>query len=106
MLKNIAYLLLFLGSAALAQSLPDYYPKEGFSRSEFVDAVYLEESRIVIGDRQFKMNPRPIVRSLSSRYDSLARIRPGVRVAFRLDENREIVEIWLLPKDYAGGRSR
>jgi hypothetical protein len=106
MSRLIAFTLLILSSTAFAQSFPDYYPKEGFNRTAVVDAVYPDELLIVLGDREFRMNSRPIVRSLSSRYDSMARVRPGSRVAFRLDENGEIVEIWLLPKDYVERRSR
>lgn len=106
MSKYIAFILLLWGSVAVAQNFPDYYPKEGFNRTAIVDAVYPDELIIVLGDREFRMNSRPIVRSLSSRYDSMARVRPGARIAFRLDENSEVVEIWLLPKDYIGRRSR
>ena len=43
---------------------------------------------------------RPIVRSVSSSYDSMTKIKPGVSVAFRLDANDEIVEFWIYPKNY------
>lgn len=102
----ILALVLLVSTAAVAQNWPDYYPREGFSRSGVVDVVYADENRIVINDVSYKMNARPIVRSLSSSYDSMARIRPGVRVAFRVDQNREIVEFWLLPKDYEERRRR
>ncbi len=106
MLKKLVLLMIAVAPAALAQGLPDYYPKEGFKRTAVVTAVYPDEGRIVIGDLEYRMNSRPIVRSLSSRYDSMARIRPGAHVAFRIGENREIVEFWLLPKNYTGGRRR
>ena len=98
--NRLSILLLFFCGAAFAQSLPNYYPKGPLVQTAVVDAVYLDEGRITIGDITYKMNPRPIVRSPSSSYDSIARIRPGVRVAFRVDVNDEIVEFWIYPKNY------
>lgn len=98
--NRLFLLLLLFGGAAFAQSLPNYYPKGPLVQTAVVDAVYPDDQRITIGDITYKMNPRPIVRSPSSSYDSMARIRPGVRVAFRLDVNDEIVEFWIYPKNY------
>lgn len=98
--NRLFILLLFFGGAAFAQSLPNYYPKGALVQTAVIDAVYLDEGRITIGDITYRMNPRPIVRSPSSSYDSIARIRPGVRVAFRVDVNDEIVEFWIYPKNY------
>ena len=63
-MKKLLVLLTFLASTAFAQSLPSYYPSDGFSRSGIIDAVYLDEGRIVINDIPYRMNSRPIVRSL------------------------------------------
>lgn len=98
--NRLVLLLLLLGGTAFAQSLPNYYPKGALVQTAIIDAVYLDEGRITIGDITYKMNPRPIVRSLTSSYDSIARIRPGVRVAFRVDVNDEIVEFWIYPKNF------
>ncbi len=98
--NKLVVLLLLLGGTAFAQSLPNYYPKGALVQTAVIDVVYLDENRITIGDINYKMNPRPIVRSLSSSYDSMSKIRPGVRVAFRLDANDEIVEFWIYPKNY------
>lgn len=98
--NGLIVLLLFVGGTASAQSLPNYYPKGALVQTAVIDAVYLDENRITIGDINYQMNPRPIVRSLSSSYDSMTKIRPGVRVAFRVDANNEIVEFWIYPKNY------
>ena len=68
--KSLFAILLF-ASASLAQGLPDYYPKGGLLQTGVIDAVYLDESRIVINDIPLQMNARPIVRSPSSAYDSM-----------------------------------
>ena len=99
-MNRLVFILLFLGGTAFAQSLPNYYPKGPLVQTAVIDAVYLDEGRITIGDITYRMNPRPIVRSPSSSYDSIARIRPGVRVSFRIDVNNEIVEFWIYPKNY------
>ncbi len=98
--SRLVILLLLLGGTASAQSLPNYYPKGPLVQTAIIDAVYLDDNRITIGDITYPMNPRPIVRSPSSSYDSMNKIRKGVRVAFRLDNNGEIVEFWIYPKNF------
>ena len=98
--SGLIALLLFLGGTASAQSLPNYFPKGPLVQIAVIDAVYLDDNRITIGDITYRMNPRPIVRSVSSSYDSMTKIKPGVSVAFRLDANDEIVEFWIYPKNY------
>ncbi|MDJ0758576.1 MAG: hypothetical protein QNJ19_04215 [Woeseiaceae bacterium] len=98
--SRLVVLLLLLGGTASAQSLPNYYPKGPLVQTAIIDAVFLDENRITIGDITYRMNPRPIVRTRSSSYDSMTKIKKGVRVAFRVDNNGEIVEFWIYPKNY------
>ncbi|NOX68802.1 MAG: hypothetical protein GXP15_06425 [Gammaproteobacteria bacterium] len=103
MKKTIALLLLAiipLACPALADKLPSYYPDEGFSRTGLVDAVYTVKSRIVIDDIPYQVSKSAIVHSLTSERVSIARIRPGVRVAFKTGSDRSIQEFWLLPANY------
>ena len=106
-MKKLTFvLLLLLAGTALAQSLPSYYPSEGFRRTAVIDLVNLEERFIVIGDSTFQLADTVAVRSMSSRSDSIARLRPGTRVGFRLNSLNQISEVFLLPANYRGSRSR
>jgi len=87
-------------STAIAVTLPGYYPAEGFQRTGKVDAVYADEGRIVIGDISYQISDSVIVRSLSSKNDSLLRVRKGRLVGFRTSGGRVIEEVWLLPGNY------
>lgn len=89
-----------LTSAAFAADFPSYYPEKGFQNTGVIDAVYAEDGRIVIGDISYQMSTSVVVRSLSSRSDSLARVRAGARVGFRLGKGQLIEEFWLLPSKY------
>lgn len=103
MKKNLTLLLLIVFSVAFpafAVDLPSYYPDEGFSRTGRVDAVYPNESRVVIDDISYQISKRAVVHSLVSKSVSLLRIRPGVHVAFRIGSGRAIEEFWLLPNNY------
>ncbi len=90
---------------AIASNLPGYYPADGFRNTGRVDAVYAEEGRVVIGDVSYRISDTVRVRSLSSKNDSLARVREGVRVGFRTRNGKVIEEFWLLPGNYKS-RSR
>ena len=89
-----------MAGTAVAANLPDYYPADGFRNTGRVDAVYAEEGRIVIGDVSYQISDTVRVRSLSSKNDSLARVREGVRVGFRTSNGKVIEEFWLLPSNY------
>ena len=88
----------FIGTAA-AQSYPSYYPAEGFPETGVIDVVYLDEGRIIIGDIAYQVSPQAVVRSLSSKEDSMARLRVGANVGFKLSGG-VITEFWLLPANY------
>ncbi len=105
-MKKLTLVLLLLAGNALAQSLPAWYPSEGFRQHAVIDYVYLEERRIVIGDSNYRLAESFTVRSMSSSNDSVARIRPGVRVGFKMNSAREITEFFLLPANYRDRRSR
>ena len=94
-------------STAIAADFPSYYPENGFQKMGRVDAVYAEDNRIIIGDISYKMSTSVVVRSLSSKNDALARVRPGAHVGFRLGKRgRLIEEFWLLPSNYQAPRRR
>jgi len=94
-------IMLPLACPALADGLPSHYPDEGFSRTGRVDAVYTIEGRVVINDLPYQVSKSAIVHSLTAERVSIARIRKGVHVAFRLNGNRVIDEFWLLPANYS-----
>jgi len=109
MKKTFALSLMIIFSltgAAFADGLPSYYPDQGFSRTGRVDALYKKERRVVIDDIPYPISNTVVVHSLSARNDSLARIRGGVRVAFRVGNGREIEEFWLLPGNYNPARPK
>lgn len=101
----LAIALVFMGTA-IAADFPSYYPKKGFQNTGRVDAVYAEESRIVIDDVSYQVSASVIVRSLSSRSDSILRVRPGAHVGFRVSRGDSIEEFWLLPGNYKAPRRR
>ncbi len=105
-MKKLTFVLLLLAGSAFAQSLPSYYPSEGFRRTAVIDLVNLEERTIVIGDSSFKLADTVLVRSMSSQSDSIARLRPGTRVGFRLNSLNQISEVFLLPSNYRDNRGR
>ena len=81
-------------------------PGKGFQNTGRVDAVYAEDNRIVIDDTSYQMSTSVVVRSLSSKNDSLARVRQGANVGFRLGKSRLIEEFWLLPGNYDRSKRR
>jgi len=87
-------------TTAIAQNFPSYYPEEGFQRTGTVNAVYYDESRIVIDDVPYHMSDAPVVHSLTAYSVSIARLRPGVKVGFKAGNRRLINEFWLLPINY------
>ena len=95
-----------LTSTAIAAGFPSYYPEKGFQNTGRVDAVYADANRIIIGDISYKMSTSVVVRSLSSKNDSLARVRAGAHVGFRLGRGQLIEEFWLLPGNYDRSKRR
>lgn len=100
-MTSILLLAVALCATAYAQRLPNYYP-DSFQRVGTVDD--LRDGAIVINDMLFGVSDSVVVHSMSSYRDSLSKIRRGTRIAYRLGGEREVVEIWLLPDDYEGGR--
>jgi len=89
----------FMGMSAMAQKFPSYYPAEEFPETGVIDVVYLDEGLIIIGDISYQVSPQAVVRSLSSKEDSMARLRVGTNVGFKLSGG-VITEFWLLPANY------
>jgi hypothetical protein len=102
MKKFIAFLVLsfLLAGTAAAQTLPGYYPKDGFQRTGHIDAVHLSENRIVVDDISYYLSDSVVVRSLSSPTAPIQRLRKGAHVAFRSTPDQALSEIWLLPDNY------
>ncbi len=103
-MKKTLALLLFTAFAfaypALADGLPSHYPPEGFNRTGTVDAVSFADNTVIINDIPHRISKSAIVHSLTIKNVSLARVRPGILVAFRMGDNQEIEEFWLLPANY------
>lgn len=85
----------FVSASAMAQKFPSYYPAE-FPETGIIDAANIGVGKILIDDSAYKIAPDAVVRSLSSREDSMARLRVGVRVGFKI-RGDTITEFWLLP---------
>lgn len=108
-MKKILFTLMIactLTGTAIARDLPGYYPAEGFQRTGTVQAVYAGENRVVIGDISFRLSKTVVVHSLSSKNDSLARLRIGARVGYTMGKGRIITEFWLLPRNYKRSKKR
>ena len=105
-LFQVLAIAIVLTSTATAADFPSYYPEKGFPNTGRVDAVSAEDNRIVIGDISYQMSTSVVVRSLSSKNDSLLRVRAGAHVGFRLGRGELIEEFWLLPGNYDSNRRR
>ncbi len=103
MKKTLLFTLMFalaMMGTAIAANFPSYYPTKAFPNTGRIDAVYADEGRVVIGDISYRISDAVVVRSLTSKNDSLARIRQGVVVGFRTRRGDVIEEFWLLPGNY------
>jgi hypothetical protein len=87
-----------LGTQAMAQKFPGYYPAE-FPEIGVIDGVDLGTGKIRIDDSVYQVSPNAVIRSLSSKEDSVARLRVGANVGFR-SRGGVIIEFWLLPANY------
>lgn len=107
MFKKAVMILTFIFAAPLwAQSLPNYYPPEGFQRTGLVDAIYVDENSIVVNDMQLELSTSVVVHSLTSYRVSVSQVRSGARIGYKAGADGRVVEIWLLPKDYRDARGR
>jgi hypothetical protein len=97
---------LALASPASAQDLPKHYPTEGFQRSGIVDAIYVEDSTIVINDMPYRFSQNVVVHSMTSNRVPFTQVREGVRVGYKMASSGEIIELWMLPKNYSERRER
>ena len=89
----------FMSTSAMAQKFPAYYPVNGFQKTGVIDAVNLGKGKIVIGDIDYQISPSAVIRSRSSREDSMVRLRVGAMVGFKKSGDM-ITEFWLLPASY------
>lgn len=91
---------MIIAGTALAQDFPSYYPADGFERVGVIDAVYLEEQRIVVGDVPYVLSDDLIVHSPQSYNASRAHLRPGRVIGFEPNGGEVLTRIWLLPDNY------
>jgi len=102
MKKTVLLIIMACGlisTQAMAQKFPAYYPSE-FPEIGVIDAVNLGAGKILIEDSSYRVSPNAVVRSLSSKEDSMTRLRVGTNVGFRA-RGGVIIEFWLLPGNYA-----
>ena len=92
--------LLCLAGAATAQTLPSYYPSQGFQRTGIVDAVILQERRIIVNDIPYALSDNAVAHSLNSYSVPLSQLRVGSTIGFRTVGQKQIVELWVLPRNY------
>ena len=98
--------MLLIASIASAQVLPSYYPDEGFSRTGRVDAILVEEQRIIVNDIPYQLASNLVVHAPNSYSVPLASLRLGATIGFRTAGSRQVAEIWILPRDYEPRRGR
>ena len=89
----------FMSTHAMAQKFPSYYPDKGFNITGVIDDLNLGTGEIIINDSVYRVSPQAVVRSLSSKEDSMTRLRVGANVGFNMS-GRVIKEFWLLPANY------
>ena len=97
---------LALATIAVANDFPAYYPKEGIGRAAEIDAVHLDENRVVIDDVPYQLADDVVVHSLSAYSVPKARLRAGQKVAFKVGPGRTITKFWLLPRNFDTKRRR
>lgn len=97
---------LLMAVAAFAADLPAYYPKGGFQGVGKVDAIVLEERRIIINDMSFVLADNTVIHTPTSYAVPISRLRIGVDVGYRMVNRGTIAEIWMLPRGYVDARGR
>ena len=97
---RILFLTIMLATTAFGRDLPAYYPEGEMRRAGEIDAVYMEDGRIVIDDISYPVSDDAIVHAPNAYSVSKNRLRPGTRVAFRVGQGGEISNFWLLPRNY------
>ena len=103
-MKKIVVLIIviacgFMSTQAMAQKFPSYYPEKGFNETGVIDHVNLGRGEIIINDSVYRVSPQAVIRSLSSKKDSMTRLRVGTNVGFKMSGG-VIREFWLLPANY------
>ena len=98
---GVALALLWIAGSAIAQSLPAYYPSEGFQRTGRVDAVLADTRKIIINDIPYVLSDNAVVHALNSYSVPLSRLRSGNTIGFRTSGQRQVTTIWILPDNYA-----
>lgn len=68
-----------------------------YERTGRIDAVYLEENRIVIDDVPYGLADYLRIHASGTKVVPRSRLRSGITVGFKAGRGRLISEIWLLP---------
>ena len=100
MLKRVLSVMLIaavLATAANAADRVNDRKSADYERTGTVDAVYLEENRIVIDDVPYGLADYLRIYSPGSKTVPRARLRSGLKVGFNAGRGRLISEIWVLP---------
>lgn len=98
--QNFLVIFLALVASTAALALPDYYDENKFEDVGRIDMINLDKKTVVINDIAYSLSDSVTVYSLSSRKDSVRRLKNGSNVAFRTSGGQLLVEIWLLPDNY------
>ena len=100
MIKRHSVLLAFavFAGAAFAQGLPTHYP-ESFQRTGIIDDVQRET--LIVNDVPYSFSDEVVVHSyLSEAMATVNRLRLGMKIGYRVGQNRQVSEIWILPDYY------
>jgi len=99
-----ALVLNLLVGIALADKLPDYYPR-AFSYSGMLQRLDVEQRAAVINGTFFRLAQDLKVHTLNTESATVDALRTGLPVGCRYVATpkgaRVITEIWLLPEEYA-----
>ncbi len=101
-------LSLALWTTVYAAQFPEHYPKNGFQRTGIIDRIDFGDRQIVINDSLFTLADNVKLNSLSKEGDSLGRLHKGTSVGYsydKLDGQKIITTIWLLPSRYGQSRN-
>lgn len=93
---SVVVVVLALANVAYASDRTRVPEGADYQRTGRVDAVYLEENRIVIDDIPYGLADILRIRAGGSKAVSRGKLRSGMTIGFKLNRGRQITEIWLL----------
>lgn len=95
-----------LAASTVVLALPGYYDEDKFQDVGRIDGIDRDNNTVIINDIPYSLSDSVTVYSLSSRKDTVRRLRFGSYVAFRTRGGQLIVEVWMLPDNYKPARRR